>query len=50
MNVLVNQKKLGVRWYKKGVGCYELPKLVETITAIRYQQHLIDLNEALQEK
>ena len=37
-------------WDQKGVIYYELLKLGETVNTNRYQQQMIDLNRALQEK
>ena len=42
--------KKWVWWYQKGVIYYELLKPGETVNTNRYQQQMIDLNQALQEK
>ena len=41
---------LCIWWDQKGIVYYELLKPGETITAIRYQQQLINLNQVLKEK
>ena len=41
---------LCIWWDQKGIVYYELLKPGETITAIRYQHQLINLNQVLKEK